>query len=70
MKPILQRCIARVAIFGLLLAGCLMASAGPASAQTANGTPAVNFNDNQLISLQSAGGDPAKPGPVKIEFYG
>ena len=27
-------------------------------------------NDKQLIVLQREGGDPTKPGPVKIEYYG
>src|SRR5580704_420838 len=28
------------------------------------------WNDNSLIEIQKQGGDPARPGEVKIEFYG
>lgn len=28
------------------------------------------WNDNSLITVQKTGGDPARPGDVKIEFYG
>jgi L-ascorbate metabolism protein UlaG (beta-lactamase superfamily) len=28
------------------------------------------WNDNSLIAIQKRGGDPARPGDVKIEFYG
>ncbi len=32
--------------------------------------PSPAWNDNSLITLQKTGGDPARPGDVKIEFYG
>ena len=38
-----------------------------------SGKPAASspvWNDNSLITVQKAGGDPARPGDVKIEFYG
>jgi L-ascorbate metabolism protein UlaG (beta-lactamase superfamily) len=73
MKPALRPCVAPLTMtLRLLLAGGLMAPAGLASAQVLDGSRAFTFpeNDNQLIALQRAGGDPAKPGPVKIEFYG
>ena len=56
----------------LLLAGGVLAAASLASAQVVEGSHAFTFseNDNQLIALQRSGGDPAKPGPVKVEFYG
>ena len=28
------------------------------------------WNDNSLIAIQKKGGDPTRPGDVKIEFYG
>ena len=28
------------------------------------------WNDNSLITVQKHGGDPARPGDVRIEFYG
>ena len=55
------------------LAALLIAAAacGIARAQI-EGSHAFTFaeNDNHLIVLQARGGDPAKPGSVKIEFYG
>lgn len=55
------------------LAALLLTTAdfGVARAQT-EGSRASTFpeNNNQLIVLQARGGDPAKAGPVKIEFYG
>ena len=33
-------------------------------------TPFPAWNDNSLIAVQKNGGDPARPGNVKIEFYG
>jgi L-ascorbate metabolism protein UlaG (beta-lactamase superfamily) len=35
-----------------------------------SGTPFPEWNDNSLITIQKIGGDPARPGNVKIEFYG
>jgi L-ascorbate metabolism protein UlaG (beta-lactamase superfamily) len=32
--------------------------------------PSPVWNDNSLITVQKTGGDPARPGDVKIEFYG
>jgi L-ascorbate metabolism protein UlaG (beta-lactamase superfamily) len=32
--------------------------------------PSPAWNDNSLITVQKTGGDPARPGDVKIEFYG
>lgn len=39
-----------------------------AGAQNPGATPA--WNDNSLIAIQKKGGDPARAGEVKIEFYG
>lgn len=36
--------------------------------KSASSSPA--WNDNSLIAVQKAGGDPSRPGDVKIEFYG
>jgi hypothetical protein len=33
-------------------------------------TPSPVWNDNSLISVQKTGGNPTRPGDVKIEFYG
>jgi L-ascorbate metabolism protein UlaG (beta-lactamase superfamily) len=33
-------------------------------------TPSPVWNDNSLITVQKHGGDPIRPGDVKIEFYG
>src|SRR5271170_6334564 len=32
--------------------------------------PSPAWNDNSLIAIQERGGDPARPGDVRIEFYG
>jgi L-ascorbate metabolism protein UlaG (beta-lactamase superfamily) len=32
--------------------------------------PSLAWNDNALIALQKVGGDPARPGDVRIEFFG
>jgi L-ascorbate metabolism protein UlaG (beta-lactamase superfamily) len=32
--------------------------------------PSPAWNDNSLITVQKTGGDPARPGDVRIEFYG
>jgi hypothetical protein len=52
------------------VAAMLLATA-PAYAQL-GGSRAFTFseNDNHLIDLQKAGGDPSRAGRVKIEFYG
>src|ERR1700757_2671825 len=38
------------------------------SEKSADTSPA--WNDNSLITVQKQGGDPARPGDIKIEFYG
>jgi L-ascorbate metabolism protein UlaG (beta-lactamase superfamily) len=60
---------------GILVAMALTAllnlSGGSASQQaekTPSGKPA--WNDNSLIAIQKKGGDPARVGDVRIEFYG
>src|ERR1700739_1382979 len=40
------------------------------SAGAQNPGPAPAWNDNSLIAVQKNGGDPARAGDVKIEFYG
>src|SRR5215467_15593130 len=32
--------------------------------------PSSSWNDNSLITVQKQGGEPTRPGDVKIEFYG
>lgn len=36
----------------------------------ASTAPSSAWNDNSLITIQKHGGDPTRPGEVKIEFYG
>jgi len=33
-------------------------------------TPSAAWNNNSLITVQKEGGDPARAGDLKIEFYG
>jgi L-ascorbate metabolism protein UlaG (beta-lactamase superfamily) len=44
--------------------------AGLAQQSGISTTPPSAWNDNSLITLQKRGGDPTRPGDVKIEFYG
>jgi hypothetical protein len=50
----------------------LLAVTFGASAQRSgtSAVPAPVWNDNFLITVQKNGGDPARAGDVKIEFYG
>lgn len=53
-----------------LLAACVCSSRALAQQPEKSATPSPAWNDNSLISLQRNGGDPTRPGNVKIEFYG
>lgn len=55
------------AFLSLVFALTLVAYAQPAETPP---TPFPAWNDNSLIAVQKSGGDPARPGNVKIEFYG
>ena len=57
-----------VPIFFLVLSAWTLGANGQQSDNSA--TPSPAWNDNSLITLQKNGGDPARPGNVKIEFYG
>ena len=50
----------------------MLAAALSSNAQTAEAAASAShaWNDNSLIDIQGKGGDPARPGDVKIEFYG
>jgi L-ascorbate metabolism protein UlaG (beta-lactamase superfamily) len=58
--------------FAPILLFVLMALDFGARAQQSetSATPSPAWNDNSLIAAQKADGDPARPGDVKIEFYG
>jgi L-ascorbate metabolism protein UlaG (beta-lactamase superfamily) len=45
---------------------------GAPAQQSGRSVPSTSpaWNDNSLITVQKTGGDPARPGDVKIEFYG
>ncbi len=60
------RTIASVGLF-LAMAWAIRAGAQPPQLPAAR-LPA--WNDNALIDIQKRGGDPARPGDVKLEFYG
>jgi L-ascorbate metabolism protein UlaG (beta-lactamase superfamily) len=42
----------------------------PAQPSGRSVAPSPPWNDNSLITVQKTGGDPSRPGDVKIEFYG
>lgn len=70
MSPKASRCVPKtVPLISLFLA---MALTGSANAQQSE--PSVPrlpaWNDNGLIDIQKHGGDPARSGDVKFEFYG
>ena len=62
----LQR-LTPIVLFVLLTFAC-----GARAQQSGSVAPAPSpaWNDNSLITVQKTGGDPTRPGDVKIEFYG
>src|SRR5215472_6644270 len=59
------RALASIALVSLLAAFEMRAQ--QSSTPTASST---TWNDNSLIAVQKQGGNPARPGDIKIEFYG
>jgi len=59
------RALASIALVSLLAAFEMRAQ--QSSTPTASST---TWNDNSLIAVQKQGGDPARPGDIRIEFYG
>jgi L-ascorbate metabolism protein UlaG (beta-lactamase superfamily) len=58
--------LAPIVIFVLLILTC-----GTHAQQSGRSVaPSAAWNDNSLITVQKTGGDPTRPGDVKIEFYG
>lgn len=55
-----------VVLFVLLTVTCACAQQPGKSAPSSSSA----WNDNLLIAVQKRGGDPARPGDVKIQFYG
>jgi L-ascorbate metabolism protein UlaG (beta-lactamase superfamily) len=62
----------RTKFFSFVRSLAFLALAHAAHAQQSPQPPASTppWNDNSLIAIQKAGGDPSRPGDVKIEFYG
>jgi L-ascorbate metabolism protein UlaG (beta-lactamase superfamily) len=56
------------AVFGLLVS--MLLAVGARAQQSETSVPSATWNDNSLIAIQKEGGDPARAGDVKIEFYG
>jgi L-ascorbate metabolism protein UlaG (beta-lactamase superfamily) len=48
----------------------LTLTCGTRAQQSRSVVPSPTWNDNSLITVQKTGGDPTRPGNVKIEFYG
>jgi L-ascorbate metabolism protein UlaG (beta-lactamase superfamily) len=59
---------APIVLFVLLTFTC--GARAQLSGRSAVPSPSPAWNDNSLITIQKTGGDPARPGDVKIEFYG
>ncbi|HTW45980.1 MAG TPA: MBL fold metallo-hydrolase [Acidobacteriaceae bacterium] len=58
----------RIPSLATLAAFIMFGAVGATHAQAIEGSRA--FNDNSLIAIQEKGGDPGRPGDVKIEYYG
>ena len=58
----------QAALFWFVLLTLNEGAPGQQSEKSADTSPA--WNDNSLITVQKQGGDPARPGDIKIEFYG
>src|ERR1700735_2765903 len=63
MRLITSPSIVSFALLALSFAALAQQSQSPALSSSA-------WNDNSLLTIQKEGGDPARPGDVKIEFYG
>jgi L-ascorbate metabolism protein UlaG (beta-lactamase superfamily) len=57
------------AVFLLFISLALTVGTRAQQAET-TATASAEWNDNSLIAIQKEGGDPARAGDVKIEFYG
>jgi L-ascorbate metabolism protein UlaG (beta-lactamase superfamily) len=62
------RTLAPIVLFVLLTFTC--GARAQQSGRSVAPSPSPAWNDNSLITIQKTGGDPARPGDVKIEFYG
>jgi L-ascorbate metabolism protein UlaG (beta-lactamase superfamily) len=62
------RTLAPIVLFVLLTFTC--GARAQQSGRSVAPPPSPAWNDNSLITIQKTGGDPARPGDVKIEFYG
>jgi L-ascorbate metabolism protein UlaG (beta-lactamase superfamily) len=62
------RTLAPIVLFVLLTFTC--GAGAQQSGRSLAPSPSRAWNDNPLITIQKTGGDPARPGDVKIEFYG
>jgi L-ascorbate metabolism protein UlaG (beta-lactamase superfamily) len=58
------------AVMVLLSVVIILNCAARAQRAEKSAAPAPPWNDNSLIAVQKNGGDPTRPGDVKIEFYG
>jgi L-ascorbate metabolism protein UlaG (beta-lactamase superfamily) len=65
MKDANQRLALIFAVVSVVLTHC-----APAQKFQSSPSDSPAWNDNSLMILQKAGGDPHRPGDVKIEFYG
>ena len=60
--------LAPIVLFVLLTFTC--GARAQQSGRSVASSPSPAWNDNSLITVQKTGGEPARPGDVKIEFYG
>jgi hypothetical protein len=60
--------LAPIVLFVLLTFAC--GARAQQSGRSMASSPSPAWNDDSLITIQKTGGEPARPGDVKIEFYG
>lgn len=60
----------RAAFLTVLFFASTFACSMPAQQSAKSQAPSPAWNDNRLITIQKTGGDPARSGDVRIDFYG
>jgi L-ascorbate metabolism protein UlaG (beta-lactamase superfamily) len=63
-----HKTLARIVLFASLTLTC--GAPAQQSGRSVAPSPSPAWNDNSLITVRKTGGEPARPGDVKIEFFG
>ena len=62
-----HKTLARIVLFASLTLTC--GAPAQQSGRSVAPSPSPAWNDNSLITVRKTGGEPARPGDVKIEFF-